>query len=369
MFPPTVSNSTPLAASRMHLVMSSMLISAIMCSAASKFSTIIIPKPASSLGVFLVSIFSNLNFVWCQFLSFFSGSLIDERQDWPLIRQILSAAVPCHRASRFPFHRDRNVVDDLPLLKVLFAHLPEVKTNVFCSCGLPFISKGVGKLEVMLRDPLHYVPLKRRFHLKTFRHISSTRSRDATCKWFLIRLHLDLSIHACSDARYAEHLLDVQDLLINFIQRLVILLQVLLSSPRVVSTLPGTLYFPKQPGPIWHLRGSVSTGPYSSSSSHLTVHRVRWRESGVSMTHIFCCVGEGRGAESALQQRPLVPLRFVPSRGFSRVGKKRKSSTRATGHECMRRGHVPDAFSTGLSNHCTCYFFTVLAAFPSCFAC
>ena len=50
-------------------------------------------------------------------------------------------------------------------------------------------------------------------------------------------------------------------------------------------------------------RGPHRVWPRSgSSTSHLSVHRVRWRESGVSMTHLSFA------AESALELGPLFLL-------------------------------------------------------------
>ena len=89
-------------------------------------------------------------------------------QDWTMIRQILSPAVCCQRAPRCPFHRHRNVVDGLTLLKVLFVHLQAIKANYFCSLGLPLIGEGVGMFEIVLRGRLHEVPLKTSFHHRLF---------------------------------------------------------------------------------------------------------------------------------------------------------------------------------------------------------
>ena len=71
------------------------------------------------------------------------------------------------------------------------------------------------------------------FHFVISRGAPTGHSRATSNKWPLSRLHLDLRIHSSNNARDVVLLLDLLQALVKLLQRLVVFLQVCLTSPSV----------------------------------------------------------------------------------------------------------------------------------------
>ena len=74
-------------------------------------------------------------------------------QHSPMISQVLSTAIPCHRAPCLPVDGSCNRIDDLPLLKIRLVLFPKVKLVRLCSCGPKIGEKVLVSLTAWLRDP------------------------------------------------------------------------------------------------------------------------------------------------------------------------------------------------------------------------
>ena len=133
----------------------------------------------------------------------------------------------------FPLDGHRNVVNHLPLLQLLFTLLPKIQFVCPGPRRLPIFAEGVCKLDPMLRDPLHEQVLKFCFPFRNISRCSHGTSRATSNKWPLSRLHLDLRIHSSNNARDVVLLLDLLQALVKLLQRLVVFLQVCLTSPSV----------------------------------------------------------------------------------------------------------------------------------------
>ena len=85
----------------------------------------------------------------------------------------------------------------------------------------------------MFRDPLHEQALEFAFQVTIFCRVATRHSCASTYKWLLDRLHLHLRIHSSSDAWYVVLLFDLMHVLVEVLQRLVVLFQIHLTTPSV----------------------------------------------------------------------------------------------------------------------------------------